>query len=364
MTLRATELIASADAILYDRLIPDTALAGARADALKEFAGKGPRGDSKLQPDIEQRMVELAREGRSVMRLKGGDPFVFGRGGEEAATLAAAGIAFEIVPGVTAGVAAAAYAGIPVTHRDHAAAVAFVTGQENPEKSESSIDWTALASFPGTLVFYMGIKNLPQIAERLIAAGRAATQPVAVIARGTTAAQRTVTGPLDRIAELVADAGIKPPALTVVGDVVVERERIAWIEKRPLFGCTIAVTRARPRAGKLAARLRELGAAVVETPAIRIEPRDDDAVRGMAQTVAAGSDYGLICFTSANGVDAFFSALERSGADARALAGTQLAAIGAATADALRERGLIADFVPRQATAEGLLELLAEQPLA
>lgn len=364
MTVRATQLIASADAILYDRLIPETALATARPDALKEFAGKGPRGDSKLQPEIEARMVELAREGKTVVRLKGGDPFVFGRGGEEAATLAAAGIPFEIVPGVTAGVAAAAYAGIPVTHRDHAAAVAFVTGQENPEKPDSSLDWDALARFPGTLVFYMGVKNLPDIATRLIAGGRPADQPVAVIARGTTAAQHTVTGPLDRIAALVAEADVQPPALTVVGDVVGEREHIEWFERRPLSGRTVAVTRARPQAGRLATMLSALGAAVVQTPTIQIQPRDDDSVRALATRVAAGDAFDLICFTSANGVDAFFTALAGAGADARALAGARLAAVGSTTAGALREHGLIAEFVPERATAEGLLELLAGQELS
>lgn len=363
MTARSLELIATADAVLYDRLIPETAMAGARPDALKEFAGKGPRGDSKLQPEIESRIVELAREGRSVVRLKGGDPFVFGRGGEEAATIAAAGIPFEIVPGVTAGVAAAAYAGIPVTHRDHAAAVAFVTGQENPEKDESTLDWPALAAFPGTLVFYMGVKNLPRIAERLIAGGRSASQPVAVIAQGTTAAQHTVTAPLDQIAERVATAGVNPPALTVVGDVAIERERIEWFEKRPLFGRSVAVTRARPQAGKLATRLRELGAAVVETPVVSIQFRDNEAVGAIAARVAAGGAFDLICFTSANGVDAFFTALEDVAADTRVLAETQLAAVGTATAEALRRYGVIADFVPDRATAEGLLELLSKQAL-
>jgi uroporphyrinogen III methyltransferase/synthase len=360
MTVRAAELIASADAVLYDRLIPDSALSDVREDAILEYAGKGPRGDSKLQPDIEARMVRLALEGKSVVRLKGGDPFVFGRGGEEAATLAAGGIPFEIVPGVTAGVAAAAYAGVPVTHRDHAAAVAFITGHEDPEKPESTIDWAALAAFPGTLVFYMGVKNLPRISEQLIEAGRDAAEPVAVIAQGTTPVQQTVTGRLVDIAELVVEADIKPPALTVIGHVVEERERIEWFENRPLFGFTVAVTRARAQASKLSARLRELGAAVVEAPAISTKPRDDDEVRA-ATASASGSD--LIAFTSANGVDAFFDALARDGRDARALPGVRLAAVGGATAEALRAHGVIADLVPERSTAEGLLELLAGEDL-
>ncbi|MFY9264281.1 MAG: uroporphyrinogen-III C-methyltransferase, partial [Solirubrobacterales bacterium] len=297
MTTRAVALIAQADAILYDRLIPDSALGGARTDAMLEYAGKGPLGDSRLQPEIEQRMVELAREGKSVVRLKGGDPLVFGRGGEEAAVLAASGIPFEIVPGVTAGVAAAAYAGIPVTHRDHAAAVAFVTGHENPDKEDSAIDWPALASFPGTLVFYMGVKNLPRICEQLIGAGRDARQPVAVIAQGTTPSQRTVTGTLVDIAARVAEAEIEPPALTVIGTVVEERGRIEWFERRPLLGRSVAVTRARAQASKLVARLSALGADVVEAPAIRTEARDDAAVR---DAVARIGSFDLVVFTSAN----------------------------------------------------------------
>lgn len=360
LTLRAARLIATADAILYDRLIPTDALAGARADALLEYAGKGPRGDSKLQPEIEARMIELAREGRSVVRLKGGDPFVFGRGGEEAASLAAAGINFEIVPGVTAGVAAAAYAGIPVTHREHAGAVAFVTGQESPEKPESAIDWPALAKFPGTLVFYMGVKNLPSIAAHLIEGGRAPDEPAAVIAQGTTARQRTVAGELATIARLAADAEVKPPALTVIGDVVGERERIAWFERRPLFGRTVAVTRARAQAGTLAARLRALGAHVVEAPAIEVEPRADAETRAAA---ASAGGFNLIVFSSVNAVEGFFAELARDGRDARALPGVRIGAVGTATAAALRKRGVIADIVPERQTAEGMLAALEGENL-
>lgn len=361
MTLRATELIASADAILHDRLIPGEALAGARGDALLEYAGKGPRGDSKLQGSIEQRMLELAREGKSVVRLKGGDPLVFGRGGEEAARLRAAGIEFEIVPGVTAGVAAAAYAGVPVTHRAHARAVAFISGNAGEDVPDPTIDWTALAAFPGTLVFYMGVRNLPEITGQLIAAGRDASEPVAVIAQGTTAAQHTVTARLDEIAERIATAGIKPPALTVIGHVVSERERIEWFERRPLFGRSVAVTRARTQAGKLATRLSALGAQVVEAPTIRTTPREDEAVATAARAIG---DFDLVALTSANGVSCLFDALAREGLDARALANVQIAAIGVATADALREHGIEADFVPERATAESLLELLSAEPLA
>lgn len=363
MTVRASELVATADAILYDRLIPDAALAGARPDALLEYAGKGPRGDSKLQSGIESRIVQLAKEGKSVVRLKGGDPLVFGRGGEEAATLTEAGIEFEFVPGVTAGVAAAAYAGVPVTHRAHARAVAFVSGNAG-ENTDPSIDWPALAAFPGTLVFYMGVAKLPEITGSLIASGRNPEEPVAVIAQGTTPAQRTVTAPLSEIAERIVEAGIKPPALTVIGSVVSERERLEWFERRPLLGRSVVVTRARAQAGTLGGRLRELGAEVIEAPTIRTVARNDDAVRKMAERVAFGGSYDLICFTSANGVECFFEALEDAGVDARAIAGAKLAAVGRATAAALREHGLTADFVPQRATAEALLELLSDEQLA
>jgi uroporphyrinogen III methyltransferase/synthase len=356
MTARALELIASADAVLYDRLIPSTALDGAREDAILEYAGKGPSGDSVKQGGIESRMVELAESGKSVVRLKGGDPFVFGRGGEEAATLAERGIPFEIVPGVTAGVAASAYAGIPVTHRDHAAAVAFITGHEDPTKPETAIDWAALASFPGTLVFYMGVKNLPRISEQLIEAGRSADEPAAVIQQGTTTEQRTVTGRLVDLPELAVEADIKPPALTVIGDVVSERERIAWFEQRPLFGRQIAVTRARPQTSKFAGRLAELGANVVQAPAIGTRERSDEAVAAAVEEVET---FELIAFTSANGVDAFFAALERAGKDARALFGATVAVVGGATKDALAARGIVADHVPQRQTAEGLLDALA-----
>src|SRR4051794_17241950 len=273
VTRRALELVRSADAIVYDRLIPAGLVAEARADAELHYAGKEPGKPSMEQEAINDLLVELGRSGKNVVRLKGGDPFVFGRGGEEAQALAAAGIPFEGVPAVTAGIAAPAYAGIPVTHRDEASAVAFVTGHEDPTKPESAIDWEALARFPGTLVFYMGVKQLPEIARRLIEAGRGASMPAAVIERGTPPGQRSVVATLDTIAERVAREGVKPPAITLVGAVAKLADDIAWLDRRPLHGKTIAVTRARAQASGLARRLTQLGAEVVETPAIRIEPR-------------------------------------------------------------------------------------------
>ena len=263
MTRRSLDLIASADAILYDRLIPPGALEGARPDADLRYVGKEPGAAALTQEETSELLVELGRAGKRVVRLKGGDPFVFGRGGEEAEALAAAGVPFEVVPGVTAGVAAPAYAGIPVTHRDAASAVAFVTGHEDPDKPESALDWDALARFPGTVVLYMGVKNLPLIAERLTAAGRDPQEPVAVVERGTHPGQRTVVDTLVGIAARVEAEGLRAPAITVVGPVAGLRDTIAWLERRPLHGEVVAVTRARAQASGLAARLRELGAEVV-----------------------------------------------------------------------------------------------------
>src|SRR5215207_3165575 len=312
MTRRALDLITSADAILYDRLIPPGALDGARPDADLRYVGKQPGGHSHTQEEINALLVELGQAGNDVVRLKGGDPFVFGRGGEEAQALAAAGVPFEVVPAVTAGVAAPAYAGIPVTHRDDASAVALVTGHEDPAKPESALDWPALAAFPGTLVLYMGIKNLATIASSLVDGARPPTEPVAVVERGTLPGQRTVTGTLADIAARVADAGIRPPAVTLVGSVARLRDELEWLERRPLFGRSVVVTRARAQASGLAARLTDLGAAVVETPAIRIEPRGGDEV---ARAAAAIGSYALVCATSPNGAALLMDAVEAGGGD-------------------------------------------------
>jgi uroporphyrinogen III methyltransferase / synthase len=349
MTQRSLELIASADVILYDRLIPPGALDGARPEAELRYVGKEPGAPAMGQDEINALLVELGRAGRRVVRLKGGDPFVFGRGGEEAEALAAAGVAFEVVPGVTAGVAAPAYAGIPVTHRDMASAVAFVTGHEDPAKEESVIDWEALARFPGTLVFYMGVRNLPLISERLRAGGRDPREPAAVVARATLSGQQTVTAPLDEIAQCAAEAGLRPPAITVVGPVAGLHNTLAWLERRPLHGQVVAVTRARAQASGLAARLRDLGADVLETPAIRIEAR--------SVLLARPESYDVICFTSPNGVRVYFEALDR---DARALAGVTVAAIGPGTAAELERHGIRPDVVPERFVAEGLLDALPE----
>jgi uroporphyrinogen III methyltransferase / synthase len=372
MTARSLELIAAADAIFHDRLIPPGALDGAREDAELVYVGKAPAGGTEgpigigdadrrrsvLQEEINDRLVAAAREGRSVVRLKGGDPFVFGRGGEEGEALREAGIEFEVVPGVTAGVAASAYAGIPVTHRDDASAVAFVTGHEDPEKPETALDWRALAGFPWTLVFYMGVRRLADNTAALIEAGRDAAEPAAAVERGTMDGQRTVTATLGTLAAAVEREGVGAPALIVVGPVVARRESLAWLERRPLHGRSVVVTRARAQASSLAAALRALGAETVELPAIRIEPRLDEG--DVRDAIAAIGDYSLVCLTSANGARLLFEALALAGLDARALAGATVAAIGPGTARELAAHGIVADLVPERSVAEALVEALAQ----
>jgi uroporphyrinogen III methyltransferase / synthase len=401
LTARALELIAQADTILYDRLIPAEALEGVRADAELLFVGKEGGGESVPQEHTEALLIDRARAGRRVVRLKGGDPFVFGRGGEEALALRAAEIPFEVVPGITAGVAAAAYAGIPVTHRGVASAVALITGHEDPDKPESAIDWRALAAFPGTLVFYMGVRQLPQIASALIDAGRPPDEPAVVVERGTLPNQRAVPGTLATIAERAQAEGVHPPSITVVGASAGLAAQLAWLPTAPLAGRTVAVTRARAQASGLARRLRELGAEVVQAPTIRIRPLPDSAPRRAGDDAffsepnqsAPGpppaapldpvtpldpaapvypaipldlSPYDLVCLTSPNGVACLFERLAASGrrpADARALAGAHVAAIGPGTARALAEHGIAADVVPERFVAESLVEALAGLPV-
>jgi uroporphyrinogen III methyltransferase/synthase len=375
LTARGLELIATADVILYDRLIPGGALDGARADAELLFVGKEGGGPSVPQEQTEALMVARARAGKTVVRLKGGDPFVFGRGGEEALTLRAAGIPFEIVPGVTAGIAASAYAGIPVTHRGLAGAVALVTGhsQASPHGSEdagengidaegdSAIDWPGLAGFPGTLVLYMGVRQLPQITAALIAAGRPRSQPAAIVEAGTLPGQRAVSGTLETIAELAREQGVRAPSITVIGPVAALADRIAWLAPRPLRGLTVAVTRARAQASGLARRLAELGANVLQAPAIRIQPLPD-----AGQAPLDPTPYDLICVTSPNGVAALFERLDdgvHPPGDARALAGAKIAAIGPGTARELAAHGVVADVIPERFVAESLVDALAQIPV-
>jgi uroporphyrinogen III methyltransferase/synthase len=350
MTVRAVELIARADVILFDKLIPDSAVAGARPDAELVDVGKIGGGKQVPQDVTTQLVVEHALAGKEVVRLKGGDPFVFGRGGEEALACVAAGVPFEVVPAVTSGIAAPAYAGIPVTQRGITSAVAFVTGHEDQDKPETLIDWPALAAFPGTLCFYMGIRTLDRIAEQLVLGGRPADEPVAVVMRGTYGDQRSVRGTLADIAQVVREAGIKAPAITVVGGVAALHDELGWLERaRPLGGLSVAVTRARAQASGIAATLRGLGATVVEAPAIRIEP--------LPAELPAIEHYDLVVFTSVNAVQQLFAHLR----DARALAGATVAAIGPGTVAELRRHGIAADVVPERSISEAVLEELTSR---
>jgi len=352
LTLRGAEALARADVVVYDYLANPALLAHARPGTEQIYAGKQAGRHTLSQDEINALLVERGLAGQRVARLKGGDPFVFGRGGEEALALLEAGVAFEVVPGVTSAVAAPAYAGIPVTHRGLASSLAIVTGHEDPAKDEPALDWAHLATGVDTLVLLMGIGNLPRIVAELVAHGRPASTPVAVVRWGTLPGQQTVSGTLADIAGRVQEAGLQPPAVTVVGAVAGLRERLRWFEDRPLFGQRVLVTRTREQAGALSARLRALGAEAVELPTIRIAPPDDWAPLDAAIAGLPGTDW--IVFTSANGVDRFWERLRAARLDARALHGARLAAIGPATAAALEARGLLPDHVPEEYVAEAV----------
>ena len=358
MTIRGRELLRRADAVVYDNLAARRLLAEAPPQAEMIYVGKQASAHTLKQEEINALLVRLGLEGKQVVRLKGGDPFVFGRGGEEALELVAAGVDFEVVPGITAGIAAPAYAGIPVTHRNITSSMALITGHETPDKDESDLDYAALASWPGTLGFYMGVKNLPKIAASLIEHGKDPDTPAALVRWGTTARQETVTGTLETITEVATQAGIKPPALIVVGHVVALRENISWFEKRPLFGKRIVVTRARLQASRVTQQLEDLGAEVIELPAIRIEPPTDTGPLDAAAGDVASFDW--VIFTSANGVDAFFGALERADLDSRALSGVQICVIGPGTARRLGQFGLRADAQPQTYQAAEISQTLAD----
>lgn len=361
ITVKGRDLLQRADAVIYDRLVDECILALMPAAAEQIYVGKEPSHHHKTQDEINDLLVDAGRRHETVVRLKGGDPFVFGRGGEEAEVLARAGIPFEVVPGITSAIAAPAYAGIPVTHRHSASTVTFITGHEDPAKPNSSINWQALASLGGTLVFLMGVERLQEIADRLIRAGLPSDTPAAVIRHGTRPEQQTVTAALSDLPAAAAGAGIRPPAVTVVGAVVAERDRLQWFERRPLLGRTVLITRAREQASELAARLEALGARCMQFPVIAFEapPSDADIQAALSRLDA----FHWIMFTSANGVAAFFRYLGAAGQDARALAGAKTAAIGPGTAEALARHGIRADLVPERFVAEGLIEALAEEPL-
>jgi uroporphyrinogen III methyltransferase / synthase len=354
LTLRAAELIATADVVATDALVAPEIIARTPKTAELIYVGKRSGAHSVPQDQTNRILIEKAKQGKRVVRLKGGDPFVFGRGGEEAEELAAASVEFEIVPGISSSIAGPAYAGIPVTHRAHATSLTLVTGHEADETT--GIDWEALARMHGTLVFLMGIANLPVIVRKLRENGVPGSRLVAVISKATTMQQKTVTGTLDNIEQRAA--GIPTPALIVVGGVVQLHDAINWFESKPLFGKRVVVTRAREQASDLKRRLEEAGAEVVEFPMIEIGP--PPSFESLDKVINAIADYQWLIFTSSNGVNAFFDRLRHHGKDARCLAGISIAAVGEATANDLRSRGIEPDLVPAKFQSTALLPLLDE----
>ncbi|HSA86478.1 MAG TPA: uroporphyrinogen-III C-methyltransferase [Nitrospira sp.] len=361
LTLRGKECLEQADVVVYDYLANPALLAHAKDRAERVYVGRRGKGKYPEQETINRLLIERVRSGNVVVRLKGGDPFVFGRGGEEAEALASAGIEFEVVPGVTAAVAAPAYAGIPVTHRTLASALTIVTGHEDPEKPSTTLDWSGMATSQGTVIFLMGMKNLPTIAATLMAEGRAGSTPVAVIRWGTRVAQQTVVGTLADIADKAKAAGMEPPTVIVVGDVVRLRPNLNWFERRPLFGKRVLMTRAKEQAGELAARLADYGAEPVEGPTIKIVPPLDWTP--VDQAISKIGTYDWIVFTSVNGVNRFMTRIYTNGLDARCLAGRRLCCIGPRTAQELEKFGVRADVVPTEYQAEGVLAELNRQDL-
>ena len=358
LTLRGLELLRSADAVLYDRLVDQRILSFTSGRTEVIFVGKWPNGESNAQEGITAEMVRRARLGQTVVRLKGGDPFVFGRGGEEAQALAGADIPFEVVPGVTSAIAVPAYAGIPVTHREVASSFTVVSGSEDPGKEESLVDWKALAASGGTLVLLMGWESLGRIGRTLKENGMPVDTPAALIQWGTRPGQRVVEGTLDTVLDLGREAGLEPPIVAVFGPAVALRSEIRWFDNRPLSGKRIMVTRARTQISATADLLSREGAEVIELPSIRIVPPDDATPLKLAAQGLAS--YKWVVFTSVNGVDAFWGALEEIGLDSRAFAGVKVAAIGPATAESLARRGIHADRMPSEYISESVVESLQE----
>ena len=358
LTLRGKRCLEQADVVVYDYLANPVLLEHAPERAERIYVGRRDRGRYQDQHDVNHLLIGKAREGKVVVRLKGGDPFVFGRGGEEAEAVAEAGIPFEVVPGVTSAVAVPAYAGIPVTHRTLASTVAFVTGHEDPTKGTSSMEWPRLASADGTLVFLMGMKNLPAIVERLTKDGKAIETPVALIRWGTRSHQRTVVGTLGDIVEKAEQAQMEPPTIIVVGQVVRLRDQLNWYETRPLFGKRVLVTRAREQAGELSTLLAEHGAEPVEYPVIQTVP--PETWHEVDTALADLSRYHWLVFTSVNGIRPFMERLKSNGQDARALSGLRIGCIGPRTAEELARYGLNADLIPAQFQAEGLIAAMTE----
>jgi len=362
ITVKGARCLSEAEVIVYDRLVDERVLRGISPDAEMIYVGKSADQHTLRQSEINQLLVDKAAEGKTVVRLKGGDPFMLGRGGEEAETLVDAGIPFEVVPGVSASVAVPAYAGIPVTHRTLASSMAVITGHEDPAKTASSIRWEKLATGVDTLVFLMGVGNVAYIAEELTKNGRPGTTPVAIIREGTGPLQETLVSTLDGAAEAVEKAGFVPPAVIVVGDVVNMRDRIRWFDNRPLFGKRVLVTRSRQQASVLSQLLSRHGAMPVELPTIQIEPIADS--QELDRAIDRMSDYSWLIFTSANGVDVFFKRLRELGRDSRSVNGVRLCAIGPATAAALERNGIVADQMPQEFLATAVADALEGEDIS
>ncbi|SEC71786.1 uroporphyrinogen III methyltransferase / synthase [Paenibacillus sp. GP183] len=364
ITIRGMEAIRKADVIVYDRLASPRLLTYRKPEAELIFVGKLPDKHMLKQEEINQLLVDLAMKGKIVTRLKGGDPSVFGRVGEEAELLADHGITFEIIPGISSAIAVPAYAGIPVTHRDFTSSVAIVTGHEYPNKTYSQLDWEHLAKAVGTMIFLMGVANLEQICRELIRFGKPPQMPVALVRWGTWTQQATLTGTLEDIAEKVKLANFQSPAVIIVGEVVKLREKLAWLEKKPLFGRRVLVTRSRSQASELVDLIDEMGGEPVEFPVIRLQaPSRPEVIQALdaALTKDKLQAYDWAIFTSVNGVDFFFRRLSGLGLDIRTLVKARIAAVGPKTAEALQARGLIAEVLPFQFQGEGLLEAIIHE---
>ena len=358
ITVRGLECLRACDVVVYDHLAQPSLLEAVPDSAARIYVGKQAGRHTLKQGEINRLLVARARAGLRVVRLKGGDPFIFGRGGEEAEELVAAGVPFEVVPGVTAAIGAGAYAGMPLTHRDFASSVTFVTGHEDPTQSKSDIPWDLLGRGGGTLVFFMGVGRLEALTGQLMAHGRPARTPAAVVEWATTPRQRTVTATVGTIADRARQAGVKPPALLIVGGIVRLRRQLAWFERRPLFGRRIVVTRSRLQASDLRRRLEELGAEVIEFPTIRLEPpRSERPLRNAARHLGR---YDWIVFTSANAVERFVEVvLEENGGEIRAFGRARIAAIGPATREAVERYHLAVALQPARYVAEEVVAALA-----
>jgi len=359
ITLRAIEALQRSDVIIYDRLVSPQLFMYARPTAKLIYAGKQPERHTMRQEEINRLLVEYASQGLTVMRLKGGDPTIFGRVGEEAEALAERGIEYEIIPGVSSVHAVPAYAGIPITHRDHASSFCVLTGHEKPEKLATSLNWEHLAHAADTLIFLMGVGRLEIICEQLMKHGRSPATPVALIRWGTRPEQQTLVGTLADIVAKVRESGFSSPAVIVVGDVVALRDKLSWIEKRPLFGKRVLVTRARAQASEMIRRMEELGGEAVALPVLEIEPVQDEArLARLDQALAQLAGYSWIVFTSVNGVEHFFRRMRERRIDVRQAQGARFAAVGPATASALLDRGIVPEELPGRFQAEGLADYL------